>query len=120
MTRPQVHGAVVDDQTRCTHWHGPDDVIAIKFWCCGAFYPCASCHEESAGHPIQRWPAAEWDQPAILCGVCGDVLTINTYLNSYLSTYLNTCSDGTRCPSCSATFNERCALHHQLYFEVDR
>lgn len=106
--KTEVHGAVIDDQTRCTHWHGPTDVIAIKFWCCGEFYPCASCHQESAGHPIQRWPATEWNQPAILCGVCGDVLTIDTYF------------DSTHCPSCSATFNESCSLHHHLYFEVGR
>ena len=106
MTRPQVRGVVIDDQTRCVHWHGPDDVIAIRFSCCDAFYPCASCHDESAGHPIRRWPATEWDQPAILCGVCGELLTISTYLGV------------TGCPSCSATFNPRCSLHHHLYFET--
>lgn len=106
--RPAVRGAVVDEQTRCAHWHGPYDVIAIKFRCCGEFYPCASCHDEYAGHQIERWPAAEWDQQAILCGVCGELLTINAYLGV------------TSCPSCSATFNPDCSSHHHLYFEVDQ
>lgn len=97
---------MVDDQTRCAHYHGPSDVIAIKFRCCGEFYPCYRCHQEAAGHPIERWPAAEQDQPAILCGVCGAVLTIRSYLDS-----------GGSCPKCSAPFNKRCSLHHHLYFE---
>lgn len=100
-----VRGAVIDDQTRCTHYHGPYDVIAIKFRCCGEFYPCYRCHAEASDHPIKRWPAAEWDQPAILCGVCGTELTINSYLA------------GTRCPACAAIFNERCSQHHHIYFE---
>ncbi|QGN31569.1 CHY zinc finger protein [Microlunatus sp. Gsoil 973] len=105
MERPVVRGAVVDDETRCAHYHGPSDIIAIKFRCCGEFYPCFRCHQDAADHPIERWPIADQEQPAVLCGACGHVLTVRGYL------------DSSGCPSCSAQFNERCALHHHLYFE---
>ena len=35
-----VLGATVDDQTRCVHYAGPLDIVAIRFHCCGEFYPC--------------------------------------------------------------------------------
>jgi hypothetical protein len=28
--RPQVHGAEVDKETRCAHYHSPLDITAIK------------------------------------------------------------------------------------------
>ena len=46
----RVLGRPVDEQTRCVHYRTPLDVIAIKFWCCQAYYPCHLCHEETAGH----------------------------------------------------------------------
>ncbi|GAB3914066.1 hypothetical protein GCM10011575_18610 [Microlunatus endophyticus] len=106
MSRPTVRGAVIDDQTRCRHWHGPYDVVAIKFACCGDFYPCISCHAEATEHPVRRWPISQRADPAVLCGVCGHLLTIDDYLVA------------TSCPACSAAFNPRCSLHHHLYFEL--
>ncbi|HEY5881721.1 MAG TPA: CHY zinc finger protein [Nakamurella sp.] len=106
MERPVVLGRTVDDQTRCAHYSGPTDVIAIKFKCCGSYYPCFECHRECAGHPARQWPADEWAERAILCGVCRTEHPIRTYLN-VLS-----------CPACHADFNERCRLHRHLYFAV--
>jgi uncharacterized CHY-type Zn-finger protein len=106
VSRPIVKGAVIDDQTRCVHWHGPYDVVAIKFACCGDFYPCISCHAAAVDHPVRRWPVGRRDEPAVLCGVCGNLLTIADYLL------------GNGCPACSADFNPRCSLHHHLYFEL--
>jgi uncharacterized CHY-type Zn-finger protein len=40
----RVLGGVVDDQTRCVHYHGPTDVIAMRFKCCDAYFPCLRCH----------------------------------------------------------------------------
>ena len=51
----QVYGAVVDEETRCTHYHTEKDIVAIKFKCCDRYYPCYLCHEEYADHPIERW-----------------------------------------------------------------
>jgi uncharacterized CHY-type Zn-finger protein len=102
-----VHGAEVDAQFRCAHWHGPQDIVAIKFPCCGRYYACAECHTALAGHAAERWPVDEFEQYAILCGACGAELTIAEYL---------ACE--AHCPRCTAEFNPRCALHHERYFHL--
>ncbi|WP_368498075.1 helix-turn-helix domain-containing protein [Herbiconiux sp. A18JL235] len=104
--RPAVLGPTVDAQTRCVHYRGPLDVVAIRFACCGEYYPCHLCHEQTADHPAAVWPLAERDRRAVLCGVCDHELTIADYLAS------------TSCPSCAAAFNPGCSLHTHLYFEV--
>ena len=104
--RPAVLGPTVDDETRCVHYRTPLDVVAIRFACCGEFYPCHLCHAEAADHPAQQWPLSARGERAILCGVCGHVLTIAEYL------------EASGCPACAAPFNPGCALHAHLYFEV--
>ncbi|WP_353829257.1 CHY zinc finger protein [Agromyces sp. SYSU T0242] len=105
-TRPRVRGAVVDDQTRCVHYRTEVDIVAIRFACCGEYYPCHLCHEEATGHPARRWPVAEHATRAVLCGACGVELPIEAYL------------DVDACPACGAAFNPRCRLHTHLYFET--
>ncbi|WP_347876431.1 CHY zinc finger protein [Microbacterium phyllosphaerae] len=100
-----VHGLVVDGETRCEHYRGALDVIAIAFACCGDWYPCHLCHEEIAGHEARRWGRDERTTQAVLCGVCGSLLSIHAYL------------DAPGCPECSAGFNPGCRLHHHLYFD---
>lgn len=102
--RPLVRGAVVDDETRCVHYRGPLDVVAIRFACCGDWYPCLHCHEEAAGHGIRPWPPDARQERAVLCGACGRTLRIDEYLTT----------DG--CPHCEVPFNPGCALHHPIYF----
>ncbi|WP_426625203.1 CHY zinc finger protein [Leifsonia sp. McL0607] len=104
--RPHVLGPTVDDQTRCIHYRTPLDVIAIRFACCGEFYPCHLCHAEAAGHPARQWPVAEREEHAVLCGVCAATLTIGDYL------------EADACPACGALFNPGCKLHPEFYFEV--
>lgn len=106
MAETIVHGAVVDAQTRCAHYASALDVVAIRFACCGDYYPCHRCHAESAGHPAKVWAASAFDTRAVLCGVCRHELTIAEYL----------ATDG--CPHCSAPFNPGCRKHAHLYFEV--
>ncbi|MCH7415084.1 CHY zinc finger protein [Belliella sp. R4-6] len=103
----RVFGKSVDKQTRCVHWHSQLDVIAIKFKCCEKYYPCFSCHEEEADHKHEVWPKSEFDQKAILCGVCAKELSVKEYMDS----------DNT-CPNCKASFNPGCSNHYHLYFEV--
>ncbi len=67
---PKIYGATIDNETRCTHYHTPLDIIAIKFKCCDKYYPCYKCHNEDVSHAIKRWSADEFDTKAILCGVC--------------------------------------------------
>ncbi|MET4638593.1 CHY zinc finger protein [Mycetocola sp. 2940] len=104
MTGIPVLGRVVDDETRCVHYSTPEDVIAIRFRCCGDYYPCHLCHEETAGHPAEQWPLDERERLAVLCGVCRNELSIASYLTV------------SACPSCNSTFNPGCRLHTHLYF----
>lgn len=103
-----VFGKSIDHQTRCVHWHSQLDVIAIKFKCCDKYYPCFSCHEEEADHKHQVWAKTEFDEKAILCGVCGHELSIKEYMDSN-----NTCTN------CQAGFNPGCSNHYHLYFETN-
>lgn len=100
-----MHGLVVDDQTGCEHYRGPLDVVALQAACCGDWYPCHLCHDESAGHELRPWAKSARGAQAVLCGVCGTRLTIDAYLVA------------TRCAQCSAGFNPGCRLHHHLYFD---
>ncbi|GLC89042.1 CHY zinc finger protein [Lysinibacillus piscis] len=100
----RVLGAIVDEETRCVHYHTEKDIIAIKFKCCAQYYPCYQCHEEHADHAIERWEKEEWGTKAILCGKCQTELTIEEYMAV------------THCPHCQSLFNEGCANHYHLYF----
>jgi uncharacterized CHY-type Zn-finger protein len=101
-----VRGLDVDAKTRCRHYHGVRDIIALKFRCCGCWYPCFQCHTAAADHPATVWPLAERGTRAVLCGACGYLLGIDEYLGC-----------DSRCPACGAGFNPGCARHHHLYFE---
>ncbi|HUG27919.1 MAG TPA: CHY zinc finger protein [Gemmatimonadales bacterium] len=96
-----------DRETRCAHYHGPLDRVAIRFRCCQRYYCCHACHEECESHEAVPWPPEEFDLAAVLCGACGQELTIYEYLAS-----------GSRCPRCDAGFNPRCAAHYPRYFQV--
>jgi uncharacterized CHY-type Zn-finger protein len=104
--RVTIFGQVVDDETRCVHWHGPSDVVAMKFACCDRYYPCFDCHEADADHVAVQWPVSRFAEPAVLCGACGDEMSVTAYLAT------------TDCPSCGALFNPGCSLHAHLYFAV--
>ena len=103
----EVHGVGVDAETRCAHWHSELDIIAIKFKCCGRWYPCFDCHAEVADHEPRVWPRDEFGEKAILCGACGHQLSIDEYLAADNS-----------CTACSAAFNPACANHYDLYFQA--
>ncbi len=103
---PDVRGVNLDAQTRCEHWHGPTDIIAIKMKCCGVYFACKDCHAALADHAIEVWPEREWNQKAILCGACGKELSIREYMES-----------GYSCPTCGAAFNPGCRKHYEFYFE---
>jgi uncharacterized CHY-type Zn-finger protein len=103
----QVKGTNVDSQTRCAHYHAPVDIIAIRFKCCGDWFPCFECHRENADHPAKVWVTGEFDTKAVLCGNCGHQLTVNEYMK---------CDSA--CPRCDSLFNPGCANHYHLYFET--
>ncbi|TWT27429.1 CHY zinc finger protein [Planomicrobium sp. CPCC 101110] len=101
-----VIGINVDPETRCAHYHSEIDRIAIKFFCCGKYYPCYQCHESAGCGKSAVWPKERFDEKAVLCGACGHELTVKEYLG---------CTSV--CPACSASFNPGCSLHKHLYFE---
>lgn len=103
-----VIGVEVDAETRCAHYRSARDIIAIKFKCCGDWFPCAQCHAELAGHAAEVWPQDEFKTRAILCGACGHQLTIREYLEC-----------ASRCPQCGREFNPGCVAHRHLYFAAN-
>ncbi len=103
----KVLGLDLDPRTRCAHWHGPRDVIAIRMHCCGVFYACKDCHDALADHAPTPWPRAKWDEKAVLCGACGHEMSVRDYLRC-----------GNACPACAAQFNPGCSEHYHFYFEV--
>jgi len=103
-----VRGVGPDGETRCAHYDGPRDVVAIRFHCCGEWYPCLRCHGAVADHEPTVWPRAAFDERAVLCGVCGSLLAVRAYLDA-----------GRACPACGAAFNPGCVNHYDRYFAVD-
>jgi uncharacterized CHY-type Zn-finger protein len=104
--RPDVKGVDLDPQTRCAHYNGARDIIAIKMACCGIYYACRNCHDALADHDVVLAPARLWDQPGILCGACGTEISVTAYM-----------SGDSHCPACAAAFNPGCKTHLHLYFE---
>jgi uncharacterized CHY-type Zn-finger protein len=102
----EIYGVNVDAETRCAHYCGSDDIVALKFKCCGKWFPCHQCHAELAGHAAIVWPKEEFDAFAVMCGGCGRQLTIREYFEC-----------DSVCPHCRRQFNPGCAKHSQLYFE---
>ncbi|WP_321168112.1 CHY zinc finger protein [Halobaculum saliterrae] len=101
-----VRGVDVGPETRCAHYDGRTDVIALRFGCCGRFFPCVECHDAVADHDPEPWPRERFDEPAVLCGVCGSTLSVDEYLDAEFV-----------CPACDAPFNPGCAAHYDRYFE---
>lgn len=102
-----VKGKMIDDETRCVHYHSEQDIIAIKFKCCKTYYPCYYCHEETVDHQPEKWAVKDFDTAAILCGKCKSELPINEYLK---------CNN--QCPVCKSEFNVHCKNHHHFYFDI--
>src|SRR4051794_944124 len=89
-----IYGDLVDEHTRCIHYHNETDIIAIKFRCCGRWYPCFECHAEAESHETEPWQETQFEEKAILCGACGHQLSVNEYFACNFA-----------CPSCSSPFN---------------
>ena len=102
-----VAGIQSDAETRCQHYNGINDVLAIRLKCCTVYYSCRECHDELSGHTAQTWDLSERQQFALYCGRCQNTFSIDTYLN-----------DPFKCPTCKCLFNPNCVEHHHLYFNL--
>lgn len=105
---PKIRGDPVDDETRCEPYASERDVVAFKFRCCGGWYPCRACHEELADHEAEIWGPGELDEHAVLCGACGETMTIDAYIACRHT-----------CPFCGARFNPGCQDHWDRYFATE-
>jgi uncharacterized CHY-type Zn-finger protein len=103
----RVNGTNVDSQTRCAHYHTSIDIIALRFKCCGEWFPCFECHRENTNHTARVWGIEEFETKAVLCGNCGCRMTISEYMSADFV-----------CPKCSSAFNPGCANHYHMYFET--
>lgn len=103
----KIYGKLVDKETRCVHYHGDKDIIALQCAACLKFYPCYQCHNEEETHLFQPWLKTQFDQQAIFCGHCRTQLSIHCYLQA------------DECPQCHHPFNPNCAKHYSLYFQID-
>lgn len=103
----EVAGVGIDAETRCAHYHGENDIIAIKFKCCGEWFSCYECHTALADHAAEVWPEKDFAQKAILCGSCGQQLSATEYF-----------SCDSKCARCDRSFNAGCSNHRHLYFEM--
>jgi uncharacterized CHY-type Zn-finger protein len=104
----EISGVDIDPETRCAHYDEARDIVAIKFKCCGNWFPCHECHAELVGHASIIWPNEDLDVRAVLCGACGYQLSIREYFNC-----------DSVCPHCRRQFNPGCARHYHLYFESE-
>ncbi|WP_128477342.1 CHY zinc finger protein [Halorussus pelagicus] len=103
-----VLGVEVGPETRCAHYDTDRDVVALRFACCEAYFPCFRCHDAETDHETERL-SVESELSAVLCGVCGAELTPREFV------------DGEhRCPDCGTAFNPGCADHYERYFEFER
>lgn len=99
-----VRGVGLDDDTRCAHYGTEQDVVAIRFGCCEAYYACFECHRVLADHSAVPWPVDRREEPAVRCGVCGTSMPAPVYVST------------ATCPDCGAAFNPDCATHYGRYF----
>ncbi|PSQ46772.1 hypothetical protein BRD15_08415 [Halobacteriales archaeon SW_6_65_15] len=102
-----VRGVEVGPETRCAHYDTELDVVALRFACCEAFYPCFRCHEAVADHRAERL-SVESEASAVLCGVCGAELTPEEFVEGVHE-----------CPECEVAFNPGCADHFERYFAFE-
>ncbi len=100
-----VLGVETDAQTRCAHYRTARDIVALKFACCGEWYPCHLCHKAVANHQSEAWAADKQQTRAVVCGVCWREMTITEYVGC-----------GSTCPYCQSAFNPGCQEHHSIYF----
>lgn len=101
----EVHGCLLDQESRCVHYHSKLDIISLQCYNCKKYYACYSCHDSIENHSFDPYPLSLiYDKP-ILCGVCYQGLTYQEYQETL------------SCPSCFSPFNPGCQKHKERYFK---
>ena len=46
----KINGLLVDDESRCQHYHTELDIVALKCFQCQKYYACYQCHDSLEDH----------------------------------------------------------------------
>ena len=49
----KILGLDLDEVGRCSHYHGSNDIVALKCGSCQAFYACYRCHDAICDHSFK-------------------------------------------------------------------
>lgn len=96
-----IYGVQTDQEGRCIHYHGPNDVIANRCAKCQKLYACYKCHDELEDHKFE--PVDLDIKDTAMCGACGKLYSYREY--ACLS----------ECTNCHHSFNPGCSLHKSIY-----
>ena len=75
----QIHGLLVDKESRCQHSHSPLDIVALKCYDCQKYYACYQCHDHIEDHRFRAYPCHIKQDKVVICGVCLHEMTIENY-----------------------------------------
>ena len=101
----QTQGLLVDDESRCVHYHSEKDVVSLQCYECKKYYACYQCHNAMETHLFSPYPLMLSEDRPILCGGCKRTMTFQDYQKQMA------------CPYCSAPFNPGCKQHYSYYFK---
>lgn len=96
-----IFGINLDKDSRCAHYHGPNDIVSLKCGHCHKYYACFKCHDELESHTFV--PISINDQAPVVCGHCHTKLTFKEYNSG-------------SCSYCNHPFNSNCKKHYSIYF----
>ncbi|WP_082781999.1 CHY zinc finger protein [Streptococcus sp. DD10] len=100
-----IYGQLVDEESRCLHYHGQTDILSLKCYECGKYYACYQCHNKLEEHLFSPYPIQNCQDKVVICGVCKMELTFGLY------------HENRSCPNCHSSFNPACRKHYHLYFK---
>ena len=101
----KIYGMLVDEKTRCVHYHSEWDIVALKCFECLRYYPCYQCHNACENHVFKPYPVRLSEDKVVYCGNCQSELTIAAYRGAL------------QCPHCAHAFNPGCQQHYDVYFD---
>ena len=104
MTR-KIYGLLVDNESRCQHYHTELDIVALKCFGCLKYYACYQCHDSLEEHIAFELILVISSRTRSLCGVYQHEMVIDEYQEAIV------------CPNCHSAFNLACSKHYDIYFE---
>lgn len=100
----KINGLLIDNESRCQHYHTELDIVALKCFECQKYYACYQCHDSLEDHTFRAYPCQLKEDKVLICGVCRHEMTIKEY------------QEAVACPNCHSAFNPACSKHYDIYF----